>query len=131
MKTNIEIYQEMTDNDREIIEKMLYKAIESHSENVGLLLGGKFDVINVKLDAIEKQTTKTNGRVNVIEMDIQGLKDANKVHVVSCPNTAKITTLEQMEFGRKAVKTFAWSQWLVAAVIVGTIISLFDLLFKI
>ncbi|HWR94502.1 MAG TPA: hypothetical protein VN192_04810 [Flavobacterium sp.] len=127
MSTNVEIYQEMTENDRNIIEKMLSKAIESHSENVGLLLGGKFDVIKVQLDAIEKQTTKTNGRVNVIESEIQTLKQVNSNHVNNCPNTAKITNLEQMEISRKAVKIFAWSQWLVAAVIVGTIISLFDI----
>lgn len=120
----------MNQKDRAEIRNMLIDAMKSHSENVELIIKGKFDVIDFKLDAIKEQTTKTNGRVTANEADIQKLKESNIGHVINCPNTAKITTLEQMEFGRKAVSTFTWKQIGAIGVIAGIIISLLTFLLQ-
>lgn len=131
----------MNQKDRAEIKNMLIDAmkthsentalvLKSHSENVELYLKGKFEVIEVKLDNIEKQTTKTNGRVTANETEIQKLKEVNIGHVMNCPNTAKIATLEQMEFGRKAVSSFSWKQIGLIGAIAGLVLSLLTFLLK-
>jgi len=120
----------MNQKDRAEIRNMLIDAMRTHSENVELILKGKFDVIEIKLDNIEKQTTKTNGRVSANEIEIQKLKETNIGHVLNCPNTQKIIHIEQMEAGRKAVSSFSWKQIGLIGVVAGLILSLLTLILK-
>lgn len=120
----------MNQKDRAEISKMLVDAMKAHSENVGLILKGSLEVIEVKLDAIKSDTAKTNGKVAEHEKEIQKLKEINIGHVMNCPNTAKLTKLEQMEISRKAVSSFTWRQIGAIGVIAGLILSLLTFLLK-
>lgn len=56
----------------------------------------KFEIINYKLDQINAQTTKTNGRVNKLE-------ESNLTHQFTCPLNAKVRTLEDAQLSKKAI----------------------------
>jgi len=54
------------------------KYLDSRFEGLSKLMSAQFLNVHDKLDAIEKQTTKTNGRVSILE-------DKESVHYINCP----------------------------------------------
>jgi predicted nuclease with TOPRIM domain len=116
----------MTPTDRKELKEAIKEAIEQHSGNVNSI----FKIIDVKLDSIKSETSKTNGRVTQLEHEVSTLKNAELSHLVKCPNTEKIINLEKMEVGRKAVSSFTWKQVTLGGVIAGLILTLAQLLIK-
>ena len=49
------------------------------------VLNEKFTNVNLKLNAIEIQTTKTNGRVNKLEGKMEDIDKEALTHIIRCP----------------------------------------------
>lgn len=99
----------MTKEDKDEIREIM----ESYIATVTAQNDSKFDMINLKLDLIKEQTTKTNGRVNKLEE-----KEQN--HITNCPNINKIRTLEDNQLTVKAIRKWV----LVAMGVTATVISM-------
>jgi len=100
----------MKPEDRAEIRQMIIDAMASHSEVVQVKLDSNFEKIDIKLDAIKDQTTKTNGRVTTLETSVK--------------------TLQDKETERKAVKSFSWTQLVVISAIIGLVLSIIELILK-
>jgi len=87
------------------------------------LLNEKFAHVNEKLELIHEQTLKTNGRVNALEVRVNFLEKEEAVHVLKCPNVAKIEQVneELMEYRmmKKYPKAFIVMLWISGASIVA------------
>lgn len=108
----------MEEQDRKEMRQIVKDVVALHSG----ASKGRFELIKTELGFIKTQTTETNGRVLKAEADIRLLEKQNLVHVVSCPNTAKIVDLEKTEFGRKAVLKFGAKAGLIAGAIIGALL---------
>ena len=96
---------------------------------------GKFDVINVKLESIIEQTTKTNGRVNKLEyktipeinekISKISLNEIN--HVVNCPQLSRLKVLEDNLTSQKSIKKFLITTVTLSGIISGIIYGLIKL----
>jgi len=123
----------MIEKDRELTEKMLDKAINQQSAVIKL----QFENLFQKLDSIYDEVKKTNGTVREHSRLIQELKESEAAHILKCPQTReiheinnKITTLEKMEVGRKAVSEFNWKQVTVSVAIAAVLVSIIQLIIK-
>jgi len=102
----------LTKDERELFEEK-FRGIIS-------LMNAQFDNVNDKLERIEGQTIKTNGRVTVLE-------HKEDRHTIDCPHTLKIRTLEDNQLTQKSIK-----KWIVGSVtITGTIMGILFILFKV
>ncbi len=81
----------MTPEDKHEIKTMLSDILIVHNAKNESL----FDVINYKLDAIEIQTTKTNGRVLKLEDKVQTLQLNENQHIINCPQAKRIEKLSE------------------------------------
>jgi hypothetical protein len=106
----------MTKADKDEIKGILHDYVSGVMARVD----SKFEIIDLKLDRIEAQTTKHNGRMTVLEM-----KEAR--HTIECPNVGKIRDLEDHVLTTKHLK-----KWVVGGVsIIGILMSIFFILMKI
>lgn len=63
----------MTTADKTEIKEIL-------SDHIGIVVTrqeGNMDMINFKLDSIQEQTSRTNGRVTKLELNVRDLQDEN------------------------------------------------------
>jgi hypothetical protein len=67
----------------------------------------KFEIIQYKLDAIKEQTTKTNGRVTIMETTVNDLQK----HPLSCGLAVKMRSVEDALLAQKSIK-----QWVIGSV---------------
>jgi len=87
----------------EAVRQMLTDVIATHTEK----MTGELNLIKQDLSYIKIQTTKTNGQVIRNTDDIQKLQQLlNKDHFLTCPNSDRIESLENIEVGRKGVWRF-------------------------
>ena len=100
-------------------------------------ISGQLNLLSQTIDTIHDNTTKTNGKVAEHEKVIYELKEATATHTIHCPQKAeiheinkKVTTLEKMEVGRKAVTTFTGKQVAIGFTIMALIISAINLILK-
>lgn len=98
----------MTKDEKELIDEK-FKGLHT-------LLNARFENIDDRLDRIETQTTKTNGRVNELEKK-------ELTHIMTCPQTKKIedinTRLEDVYFVLKYPKLF------ISGVVISAILTFF------
>jgi hypothetical protein len=83
----------MTKEDKEELKEMIHNIFD-----------GRFTLIEYKLDAIQEQTTKTNGRVTLLEKQ-------ELLHIPNCPQGARITEIEDTQKKNLAIK-----KWLIVTV---------------
>lgn len=96
----------MTAQDRAEIRQMLSDVLLGHSEE----MKGRFNVIHANLIQIKEQTTKTNGRVNALEDEVEALQKSDNA--------------------RLAVLKFMGKMWIIAVGFVGLVIAVIELLIK-
>jgi hypothetical protein len=58
-------------------------------------MNAQFINVHERLDDIKTQTTKTNGKVSSLETDVTALKVNDVTHIINCPQTAKIESIEK------------------------------------
>lgn len=92
----------MTTEERAEVRQMLTDVLRGHHEE----MKGRLNVIQANLLRVEAQTTKTNGRVTIVEDKIEILEKEEIKHSVNCPNESRIKTLEEAEISRKAIIRF-------------------------
>lgn len=112
----------MTKEDKEFLNSIL----ETHSARID----GKFDVINNKLDNIEKQTTKTNGRVSKLEENVQVLNIKDQNHIMYCPQQNRIKTLEDEQISSKSIKKFFYAGVGIIVGLGGLILAIIEIVLK-
>jgi tetrahydromethanopterin S-methyltransferase subunit F len=79
----------MTENsDYRLFLNEKFGNIEEKFEGMGKLINAQFSDVHERLDKIEAQTTKTNGRVTDVERQVI-------LHPVNCPNSPKIETIDK------------------------------------
>lgn len=88
--------------DRAEMRQMLTDVLSGHTEE----MKGRFNVLHANLVRIEEQTTKTNGRVTMLEKQMNQLELDESQHVMKCPNASRIKAMEDNEISRKAIMKF-------------------------
>ena len=82
--------------------------LEEKFIGLGKLVNAQFETVHERLDGIEKQTIKTNSRVNKLEDGEAELKELISTHAGSCPamgNIDKINeNLQEYNFFKKYPK---------------------------
>lgn len=71
------------------------KLLDEKFNGVHTSINLQFDGIKNQLNNIEKQTTRTNGRVNKLEESVIELQLSNAKHVYNCPQNNRFDKLEK------------------------------------
>lgn len=128
----------MTPADKAEFSQMISSLLQVHTSETNTKLteingkidlrdaqfNGALDLIKLKLESIETQTTKTNGRVNKLEdntkdieeklnnqisgMDkrIETLRTNDIEHILHCPNVSRIKVIEDTQLTTKSIYKF-------------------------
>ena len=127
----------MTPEDKKDFQELF----QLYLTNINGQMNSKFDIIDLKLDNIQTQVTKANGRTSKLEDSVadalrerdvnrQFQKDSNhkinnkiEEHHLQCPNSKRIETLEKEsvsnEFFRKKMIQIVMITGVVSGVIFG------------
>ncbi len=92
----------MDANDIAVIESLL----EANRKRMSGELSGQFNLITQELSHIKEQTTKTNGRVNKLESQMQGVLISEAGHDKNCPVIGKVEALEKSELRKQSIYKF-------------------------
>lgn len=110
----------MTEPEKELIEEK-FKGLHA-------LLHARFENVEDRLDRIEEQTTKTNGRVTKLEDKQHASEIIAATHVINCPNVSKIKAIEddllEYKFSKKYPKIFYGGIFII---IIISILTIFDI----
>jgi len=101
----------MTSAERQLIDEKF--------NGLAKLVNTQFTNMHERLDKIEKQTTKTNERVNELEK-------ANLTHVTNCPNSVKIRALEDNQL----TTTTARKLIIISITLTASVVSVLWVLFQ-
>lgn len=115
-----DIIKELLEENRTIMEQVV-KESKSTMEQ-------QYAIINVKLDNIQLQTEKHNGRMTRAEEDIKQLAIDDQKHYNNCPNSTKIETLQKEVNQVVSSKAFIAKTITINSVILGilaTIITIY------
>jgi hypothetical protein len=116
----------MDKNEREIIREMFTDVLATHSA----VLNGEFKVIKTELSSIKIQTTKTNGRVTSLEKEVGEIKLEEVQHIINCPNTQRIGTLEKSDVSRKSVLKFISISIGITLGVIGIVFTIMTFIIK-
>ena len=125
----------LTKSDRQDIEEMLDRAIETMNNLSNAKTTGIVNVIDVKLDTIIQQTTKTNGTViahskQINDIQLQQAAFAEDVlykynhSIEKCPQADTIATLKDYMISQKGF-------WSKLSLIVGIIAAIAGIIFSV
>ena len=108
----------MTSEDKAEFRAELKEILHEHISGIIGIQDAKEDTIKYRLDSIENkldkieiQTTKTNGRVTALEK-------SDMMHYANCPNVREIKNIQNSQMKRAAV-----NQWLERAVLIAISIA--------
>ena len=96
----------MKQKNRKELREILNDVLKGHTAEVN----GKFEVIKTELSIIKEQTTKTNGRVNDLDGEVNKLKGN--------------------DLSRSAVWKFAGKVGVIIVIPIGVIVAVIELLIK-
>lgn len=110
----------MTEPEKELIEEK-FKGLHT-------LLHARFENVEDRLDRIETQTTRTNGRVTKLEEKQHAAEIVAATHVINCPNIKKINDIEdemlEYRFSKKHPKIFYGG---IALVFLMFLLTIYDI----
>jgi hypothetical protein len=121
------------------MESHEYQLLSQQLDSMTTLVNAQFITVHDRLDGIEKQVTKTNGKVikreeQIREILIQRERDlSNQIkvdnnHILNCPMSPKLRILEDNAFSTKAVKRWIITSVAVTAGIMSTIFGIIKLI---
>lgn len=100
------------------------KYLDTRFEGLTKVMSAQFINVHDKLDAIEKQTTRTNGRVTELETK-------ENTHVVNCPVTKKVERIdEELTEYRMLRKYPKLGVTIIAIFVLGFIFALYEIINK-
>lgn len=99
----------MTSEELQLIDEK-FKGLTS-------LMNAHFENMDDRLEKIEIQTTKTNGRVTALEK-----KEIS--HVIDCPLNQKVRTLEDNQLTNAAIKKWIYTSIGVTGTVVAIVLTL-------
>ena len=102
----------LTRVDKEDIQEMLNLAINHIKEVQHEVMKG----VNNSLTRIEEQTTKTNGRVTMLEKQLPHT-------ILNCPHTNIINELRDSSVERKGVKSWKMAALAIGSAFLGAIVA--------
>jgi hypothetical protein len=101
--------------------------IEEKFTGLSKLINARFENVDDRLERIEEQTKKTNGRVNYLE-------EKEYTHYTTCPNSVKIDSiykeLDEYRFILKYPKLFVGAIVIIVILTLSTFVRSFDLFTK-
>lgn len=102
--------------------------LEERFEGMSKLMNAQFNTVHDKLDAIEKQTTQTNGRVNDLEDNLIKLENDFKSHPINCPQSEPIKKISEKLFAEEIIKNekkINWSKVMALIAIMSLIFTIY------
>lgn len=107
-------------------KKEILEHIQLIIENKLGKLDSNLQLIVQEVAFIKAQTTKTNGRVTVLEDNFYDLEKISESHYGKCPNNTIIREIQDTLLSRKSIRN-----WLFASIgIVSGVITLYFLIVK-
>jgi hypothetical protein len=87
-------------------------------------MNAQFEAVHDRLERIEEQTTRTNGRVNDLEDDVGTLKEKLVLHPIECSKAKDIEALKDDLIEYKFFKAHpTWTIIIIAFFVVTLVIS--------
>jgi hypothetical protein len=95
--------------------------LEEKFSKFELLIEDRFTNLDIKLNSIHEQTSKTNGRVTNLELKTFNLEKADIQHTITCPQAPRLKTIED-----KLNRSAAINMWLLRALgIAASLVGIF------
>lgn len=111
--------------DRKELIKFVDDVIDSYSKKTS----GQYEIINFKLDAIENQTTRTNGRLGELEKRVLDIEKDNIGRILTCPQSETINELVSNSISVKTMKKIVVQAVVFAGIFFTILFGLIRLLF--
>lgn len=112
-------------NNLELVQELLESRLDSLNEKIDI---NNKHIVEV-LSYIKEQTTRTNGRVTILETKVNEIIINESKHIMSCPRITDIKELEQ-KLDTFAEENFIikvlnrWPKQVVGVIIAGVIITM-------
>ena len=100
------------------------KYLDERFEGLAKVMSAEFINVHDKLDVIEKQTTRTNGRVTYLEADVVKINKDLFEHPVNCNKGKDIEEIKKFVDQNKFAKTARQRQFENILKVLGVIIAL-------
>ena len=93
-------------------------------ESLNKHMNAQFETVHDRLDRIEVQTTRTNGRVNELEDDVAVLHEKLVLHPIECSKAKEISDMKEDLIEYKFFKRHpTWTVIIIAFFVVTLVIS--------
>lgn len=116
----------MTDKERseqrQLINDILGVFVE-RMEGQFETMSVRFEVLDVKLEAIKEQTTKTNGRVSKHDIELIAINKAEILHPINCPHGKSI---EELLTIKKNWKVYAISGLVIGFLAIASALTVYE-----
>ena len=137
----------MTPEERNNFKEELKEILQLYLTNVNGQTQSKFDIIDVKLDSIQQQVTKANGRTGKLEETVSEIlkqnalekqkninQHENLVHelknqINTCPINKRVETLEVQSLTKEEVKKKMIQTITITSMVSGIVFGILKLIF--
>lgn len=96
--------------------------LDERFSSINTLMNAHFININERLDKIEEQTKKTNGRVTELEKKSMELEVKDITHIINCPVAPKLEALSKELDDVRFV--FKYPKLVIAGIVVVALLTL-------
>jgi hypothetical protein len=137
----------MTPEERNSFKNEIKELLQLYLTNLNGQTQSKFDIIDVKLDSIQQQVTKANGRTGKLEETVSEIlkqnaldkqnninQHENLVHEIknqinTCPINKRVETLEVKSLTKEEVKKKMIQTITITSMVSGIIFGILKLIF--
>ena len=106
------------------MESYEVKYLVEKVEGLGKLVNAQFETVHDRLDRIETQTTRTNGRVSELENEVEILHEKLVLHPIECSKAKEISDMRDDLIEYKFFKRHpTWTIIIIAFFVITLIIS--------
>ncbi len=120
---NNENKHNLTDEE---LKKIINRVIETYQESNS----NRYEIINYKLDSIETQTTKSNGRLVEVEKKVNDLEIDNAKRILTCPQEEKIKQLMETSMSTSVMRKIVIRGITIAGIFFAILFGLLRLLIE-